>query len=95
MKYELISDDAQLLLLIYFTTGSSALTGRKCLFSLLHVLLYLAEMSEETGRREPGALKSFLAGGVGGVCLVLTGHPLDTIKVERGSRQESRERCFS
>ena len=30
---------------------------------------------------EPGALKSFLAGGVGGVCLVVTGHPLDTIKV--------------
>ena len=30
---------------------------------------------------EPGVLKSFLAGGVGGVCLVVTGHPLDTIKV--------------
>lgn len=26
-------------------------------------------------------VKDFLAGGVGGVCLVLTGHPLDTIKV--------------
>lgn len=59
------------------------------------LLLYLVEMGEETGRREPGALKSFLAGGVGGVCLVLTGHPLDTIKVDRGSRHESRERCFS
>jgi solute carrier family 25 carnitine/acylcarnitine transporter 20/29 len=27
------------------------------------------------------ALKNFLAGGVGGVCLVAAGHPLDTIKV--------------
>jgi len=26
-------------------------------------------------------IKDFLAGGVGGACLVLTGHPLDTIKV--------------
>ena len=25
--------------------------------------------------------KDFLAGGVGGACLVITGHPLDTIKV--------------
>ncbi len=33
------------------------------------------------GRKEPGAFKNFLAGGVGGVCVVLTGHPLDTIKV--------------
>ena len=29
----------------------------------------------------PGPVKSFIAGGVGGVCLVVTGHPLDTIKV--------------
>lgn len=27
------------------------------------------------------ALKSFLAGGVGGACVVLVGHPLDLIKV--------------
>ena len=27
------------------------------------------------------AFKNFVAGGVGGVCLVLVGHPLDTIKV--------------
>ncbi|MGH0185917.1 UNVERIFIED_CONTAM: hypothetical protein FKN15_019335 [Acipenser sinensis] len=26
-------------------------------------------------------LKNFFAGGFGGVCLVFTGHPLDTIKV--------------
>ena len=31
--------------------------------------------------KEPSALKNFLAGGVGGACLVVTGHPLDTIKV--------------
>ena len=39
---------------------------------------------DAVGRREPGALKSFLAGGVGGMCVVLTGHPLDTIKVRYG-----------
>lgn len=27
------------------------------------------------------ALKSFLSGGIGGVCVVLVGHPLDLIKV--------------
>ena len=26
-------------------------------------------------------IKDFLAGGVGGACLVIVGHPLDTIKV--------------
>eukprot|EP00566_Odontella_aurita_P020747 CAMPEP_0113592122 /NCGR_PEP_ID=MMETSP0015_2-20120614/37660_1 /TAXON_ID=2838 /ORGANISM="Odontella" /LENGTH=363 /DNA_ID=CAMNT_0000498601 /DNA_START=382 /DNA_END=1474 /DNA_ORIENTATION=+ /assembly_acc=CAM_ASM_000160 len=30
---------------------------------------------------ESSALKSFLSGGVGGVCVVLVGHPLDLIKV--------------
>lgn len=30
---------------------------------------------------EPSLTKTFIAGGVGGVCLVITGHPLDTIKV--------------
>jgi solute carrier family 25 (mitochondrial carnitine/acylcarnitine transporter), member 20/29 len=29
----------------------------------------------------PSALKSFLSGGFGGVCLVFVGHPLDLIKV--------------
>lgn len=38
-------------------------------------------------KREPSPLKNFIAGGVGGSCLVLTGHPLDTIKViARASR---------
>ena len=35
------------------------------------------------GRKEPSALKNFLSGGVGGVCTVVTGHPLDTIKVNQ------------
>ncbi|KAJ1954998.1 carnitine transporter, partial [Dispira parvispora] len=29
----------------------------------------------------PSALKSFLSGGFGGICLVAAGHPLDLIKV--------------
>ena len=33
------------------------------------------------GRKEPGPFKNLVAGGVGGICLVITGHPLDTIKV--------------
>lgn len=36
-------------------------------------------MGEETRRVSP--LKNFLAGGVAGTCLLLAGHPLDTIKV--------------
>ncbi|XP_065845971.1 mitochondrial carnitine/acylcarnitine carrier protein-like isoform X2 [Oscarella lobularis] len=36
-------------------------------------------MSEPRGRRSP--VKNFFAGGCGGACLVLAGHPLDTIKV--------------
>eukprot|EP01134_Creolimax_fragrantissima_P006862 CFRG6862T1 len=30
----------------------------------------------------PSLLRQFIAGGVGGVCLVFTGHPLDTVKVK-------------
>ena len=37
-------------------------------------------MSEE-GTKQVSAWKSFLAGGGGGVCAVVSGHPLDTIKV--------------
>ena len=31
------------------------------------------------GKKDP--VKDFLAGGVGGACCVMAGHPLDTIKV--------------
>eukprot|EP00042_Codosiga_hollandica_P048217 m.535730 g.535730 ORF g.535730 m.535730 type:complete len:293 (+) comp57620_c0_seq1:120-998(+) len=36
-------------------------------------------MSSDAG--QPGLVKSFLAGGAGGVCLVVVGHPFDTVKV--------------
>lgn len=46
------------------------------------------KMAEDVERRNQGnknvsssALKNFLAGGVGGIALVIAGHPLDTIKV--------------
>lgn len=31
----------------------------------------------------PSAIKDFVAGGFGGACTVVVGHPLDTIKVSR------------
>lgn len=40
------------------------------------------EHVEHPAKRPPSLLKSFIAGGVGGVCLVASGHPLDTIKVK-------------
>ena len=30
-----------------------------------------------------GGWKSFVAGGFGGICVVLSGHPFDTIKVRK------------
>lgn len=33
------------------------------------------------GEKQPSPIKYFLSGGLGGVCTVLVGHPLDTIKV--------------
>ena len=40
------------------------------------------ESPQRQQNKEPGAIKNLIAGGVGGMCLVVTGHPLDTIKVE-------------
>jgi hypothetical protein len=36
-------------------------------------------LAKKMAQKDP--IKEFLAGGVGGSCLVLAGHPLDTIKV--------------
>ena len=36
------------------------------------------------GKKDP--VKDFLAGGVGGACCVMAGHPLDTIKVGKNSQ---------
>lgn len=43
-------------------------------------------MSSDTEKRgmkmhKPSPIKDFISGGVGGVAVVLSGHPLDTIKV--------------
>ena len=32
-------------------------------------------------KKEAGGLRSFVAGGVGGVCTVVSGQPFDTLKV--------------
>jgi len=39
------------------------------------------EVEEEATAKPESALKSFVAGGVGGACCVLVGHPLDLVKV--------------
>nr|XP_046252375.1 mitochondrial carnitine/acylcarnitine carrier protein isoform X1 [Scatophagus argus] len=44
-------------------------------------------MGEDTRRVSP--VKNFLAGGVGGACLLLAGHPLDTIKVRLQTQPKS------
>jgi solute carrier family 25 carnitine/acylcarnitine transporter 20/29 len=42
----------------------------------------MAEAELEVGTQQrPGHFKNFVSGGVGGMCLVLAGQPLDTIKV--------------
>ena len=40
-----------------------------------------AEDNVEKKSDGKGGIKSFIAGGCGGVCVVLSGHPFDTIKV--------------
>ena len=44
-----------------------------------------AEDNVEKKSDGKGGLKSFIAGGCGGVCVVLSGHPFDTIKVSENS----------
>ena len=41
------------------------------------------------GKKQPSGFKNFVSGGAGGVCVVLVGHPLDTIKVSRERCQEA------
>lgn len=42
-------------------------------------------MAEEKKSDGKGGIKSFLAGGFGGVCVVLSGHPFDTVKVRKNN----------
>ena len=37
-----------------------------------------------TEKQRVSEVKNFLAGGFGGICTVLSGHPFDTIKVRAG-----------
>ena len=43
----------------------------------------MADQKSETPKKSDGkgGYKSLLAGGFGGICVVLSGHPFDTIKV--------------
>jgi solute carrier family 25 carnitine/acylcarnitine transporter 20/29 len=42
---------------------------------------YEMPIEQAVAKKPDSALKSFLSGGVGGICVVLVGHPLDLIKV--------------
>jgi solute carrier family 25 carnitine/acylcarnitine transporter 20/29 len=50
-----------------------------------------SEPPQRQANKEPGAFKSLVAGGVGGICLVITGHPLDTIKVRLQTQQPGQQ----
>lgn len=39
------------------------------------------EVAEETAKKSFQSLRDFVAGGVGGVCAVVVGHPFDLVKV--------------
>ena len=41
----------------------------------------MSKNSSNTEKNDVHPIKSFIAGGVGGACLVVIGHPPDTIKV--------------
>ena len=47
----------------------------------IHFFMYPSCERHSFIRTAESALKSFLAGGVGGACVVLVGHPLDLVKV--------------
>lgn len=49
-----------------------------------------SEPQKRQANKQPGPFKNLVAGGVGGICLVITGHPLDTIKVGRETLHEER-----
>ena len=79
---------------LIYTSGRNRIKIREVTLPTVLTTITNYMMSEEKtssasgGRKEPSALKNFLSGGVGGVCTVITGHPLDTIKV--GPPLESR-----
>lgn len=41
----------------------------------------VTDTKKPTGGRRASPVKELFAGGFGGICLVASGHPLDTIKV--------------
>lgn len=41
----------------------------------------MSETASHQTHHHPSPMKNFFAGGFGGICLVATGHPLDTVKV--------------
>ena len=50
-------------------------------FNMAEQELAVVESPKKQTRSTSG-IKNFLAGGFGGICCVVSGHPLDTIKVD-------------
>ena len=70
--------------LVFTDCSAGPLEKPRLLYSLTHTLCSSSRIDNRPTDRPTTAesmLKSFLAGGFGGVCVVLTGHPLDLIKV--------------
>jgi hypothetical protein len=61
------------------TFGFGAERSSRC--NLVVLIVRAAPSLSNSRAAAESALKSFLSGGVGGVCVVLVGHPLDLIKV--------------
>ncbi|GMH56717.1 hypothetical protein TrST_g10879 [Triparma strigata] len=45
--------------------------------------------------KEPSALKSFLSGGIGGMCSTLVGHPIDLVKVRMQTQASGTKPAFN
>lgn len=52
-----------------------------CFLNIIFCSIVVIMDAGESDRRV-SPLKNFVAGGVGGLCLLFAGHPLDTIKVK-------------
>ena len=51
-------------------------------------VLWIFDSSTMTEKQRVSEVKNFLAGGFGGICTVISGHPFDTIKVRHSKTRD-------